>query len=64
MLDGVVFVPSGRKKAAENVKMVRVWVGREDLWKSLGDGKNGGVGKEVVTLGGKVRIVGKLSGIR
>ena len=64
MLDGVVLVPSGRNKAAESVKMVRVWVGREDLWKSLGDGKNGGSGKEVVTLGGKVRIVGKLSGIR
>ncbi|KAL7414197.1 putative adipose-regulatory protein-domain-containing protein [Mrakia frigida] len=63
MLDGVVLVPSS-KKAAETVKMVRVWVGREDLWKSLGDGKNGGSGREVVTLGGKVRIVGKLSGIR
>ena len=60
MLDGVVVVPSSRK-VAETTKFVKVWIGREDLWRSLGE--RGG-GKEVVTFGGRVRIEGKLSGIR
>lgn len=60
MLDGVVVVPSSRK-TAETTKYVKVWIGREDLWRSLGE--RGG-GKEVVTFGGRVRIEGKLSGIR
>lgn len=62
MLEGLVLVPSSRKPE-ETVKLLRVWVGREDLWRSLSDGVSLG-GREVVTLGGNIRIVGKLSGIR
>jgi hypothetical protein len=67
MLEGVVLVPS-YKKSGETVGSVMAWVGREDLWRSQreGDELSGGrgKGKEVVTYGGRVRFVGKLSGIR
>lgn len=56
MMDGVVLVP-GRKKGVG--KEIKVWVGRQDMWTSEGKGS-----KELVTDGGKVRIVGELSGVR
>lgn len=77
MMHDVILVPH-RQPISQVVGAVKVWVGREDLWKSLdhqeerssggllGSGsKNGkGRGKEVVTYGGRVSFVGKLSGIR
>lgn len=60
MLDSVVLAPHRRPN--ELVKQVQVWVGREDLWRSLDPTLK--KGREVSTFGGKVRFVGKLSGVR
>ncbi|CDZ97927.1 Adipose-regulatory protein, Seipin [Phaffia rhodozyma] len=61
MLDGVVLVPSGgrSKNKSKSSRQVSVWVGRQDSWASEGGGR-----KELVTHGGKIRIVGELSGVR
>lgn len=62
MLEGVVLAPSWKPK--EVVKHARIWVGREDLWKSLDIEGNRKFGREVATLGCRIRFEGRLTGVR